>query len=299
MTPKIAPWRPIVNCARAMMILMIVASLSSTGCRSSRPHPGDLYLHEATAARERGDLEEARQKARLAIEDGRREREAREFLASIYRNQARSAQEDGDLIAASELFFEAAHIEPSRRRQEHDYRSALAAAENSAQLSERQYLETLERVIEALPGDSDLHFKAARQADDLGDAEKALDHYLWLLSADPDNSQIALRTGINFLSAGRPKDAAAVLKRLYQQEPENFQAAINLVSALQELGEIDEIRALFELLVERFPDQPGLLFRFANFEADQGNHAQAQQLRQQAQQASPAIEEREDLRPLR
>ncbi len=290
MCSKVAPHRLIVN-------LMVLIILLATACASSEPHQGDLYLKDALQAQQAGEIDAARTMAELAADDGRREREALELLAKLSRDQARSFEEAGEHRKAHDAFLAAAEREPRRTRRARDLRDALSSGD-AAGLGPQDLLDVTLLALQDAPDDLSLHRQAARLAEELGDDELALTQYLWLYSALPDDQRIALRLGIIFLSLDRPADGAAVLQRIYNADPRNIQAAINLSTAYQQLGRVEEVAELFEELVENFPENTGILLRYAAFEEERGYSGRAARLRRQAQETQPVIEERE-MRPLR
>lgn len=283
--------------APRLFVNLLLGLLALTAACATEPPQGDIYLRQAYIARDSGDIDEAREKAELAIDDGRREREARELLAALSRTEAREKEADGDHAGAMEAYLQAAEYELKRVRRARDLQSALQAATRAA-VPMGDLLELTLLALEDSPDNIELHREAARLAEELDDPQTAHDHYLWLVSADPENMRATFRLGIAFLSLDRPADAAAVLLRVYRADPTHLQAAMNLISAYDDLGRHEDTRELFEELVREFPDQPFILNRFAAFEEEQGNSFRADRLRQRAEDAAHTVEQRE-MRPLR
>jgi tetratricopeptide (TPR) repeat protein len=276
-------------------LLALACSLSA--CQSAPP-PGDLYLRDAHLARQAGQTEEARTFAELAVEDGRHEREARELLALIHRQEGRSAAEHGDHRRAHAFFSSAAEAELDRVRRARDLHSALEAADQIP-LGQDEILELILLILQDDPQNASLHRRAAHLFEDLGEEERAATYYVWLVAADPDDMRSTFRLGVIYLALGRYRESAAMLQRVYAANPRNLPAAMNLVAALQHLERHEDVGALFDELLQLFPEQPMLLSRYADFEESQGRTERAASLRHQAVEASPAIEEREEMRPLR
>lgn len=267
------------------------------GCQSG-PQPGDLYLRDAHMARDADQRTEAKTLATLAIEDGRREGEARELLALIHREEAREAEAAEEHQEAYDAYRKAANVELNPSRRSRDLHGALRAADH-LHLSPSALSELLLLTLELDTQNLDLHRRVAFIADEQGDLELAAYHYLWVVAADSTDQRSTLRLGMTYLSMERHREAAAMLRRVVDAQPDNVPAAMNLIAALTPLNRVAEIREIFQDLQQRFPAQPMILRRFADFEEAQGYPGRAARLRQQATEAAPAIEEREEMRPLR
>lgn len=290
MTSKVVPCCTAVN-------LAILLGFLITGCSSQPTYDEDRYLAEARSAQEAEDIDEAHRWAQRAVEEGRRQGEARKVLADVFRTRAEQKLEAGDAAGAHSDFLRAAEHEPTTRRRGDDLVAALEAGERGG-LPDETLLEVADRAIEANPHAPDLRREAARLAEDVGDDQAAVTHYQWLVSADPDDTRAGLRLGILYLIVDRPADAAAVLETVHNLTPENIQASLNLAEAYAELERYRDAAALFELMLEQVPDHPAVLRQYADLEQRRGNHQRARQLREKAAERSPGIEQR-DMRPLR
>ena len=276
---------------------VVAALLGLTACSTSSQGAGDEYLAQAQEAQQEDQIAEARVYAELALEEGRREAEARRMLAELARARGEDRTERGDHQGALEAYLKAADYETSPERRGQDLVDALQAAQQ-AQLPMEERLQLVHRALEDRPHDHELRRKIAHVAEDRGDDATAAEQYLWLFSADPEDIQSGLRLGIIYMALDRPGDAASILQQVYDRQPDNVQAAINLANAYATLRYDEEAAQLFESLLEQFPEHPAVLRHYADFEERRGHHARARQLRQQAQQASPGVEQRE-MRPLR
>src|SRR5690606_32418823 len=116
--------------------------------------------------------------------------------------------------------------------------------------------------------------------------------------ADPERVPIALRLGMLYLEAGRFVDAVAIMGQVLAREPDNVQAALNRAEAYEHLRNPAEARAHFTSLLERYPDNANILFRYAAFLERQGDVHGAHAARERAQDTMPGVERRE-LRKLR
>ncbi len=290
MTSKVVPHCVAVNLA--LLLLFILAA-----CSSSPTTDDESYVEQARTAKEAEEITEAHSLAQKAIDESRRTGEARRIMAQVLRIRAAEELEAGEAAKAHATYLQAAEQEPTTRRRGHDLSAALEAG-IEAGVDDGDLLALAERAIEAAPQKLELRREAARLAEDTGDDASAATHYQWVLSAEPDDMGAALRLGIIYLALDRPSDAAAVLEVIYDREPENIQAALNLAEAYTEAHRYHEAAELFEAMLQLVPDHPGVLRQYANLEQARGNHSRARQLRQQASDASPGIEERE-MRPLR
>ncbi len=290
MTSKVVPLSVAVNLALMLSFLIM-------GCASSSSSDEPGLLEQAQAAKEAQRLDEARPLAEQALEEEYREGETKRILAEIHRRMAAEKLSQGDAAGAHASFLDAADIEPTTRLRGSDLIAAFDAGQQAG-LADDQLLELALRAIEHIPHDPELRRHAARLAEDLGDDHTAAVHYQWIVSALPDDEGAAFRLGIVYLAIDRPADAAAVLDRVYREDPENIQAALNLAEAYAESDRFYAAQELMELLLDQFPDHPAVLRQYADLEERHGDRHRARQLRQRAIDATPGIEERE-MRPLR
>lgn len=283
--------------ARVFIVnLALSATFLVVACASSSSHD-DEYLREAQRAKEAERVDEARTLAELALEEGRRTGEARELLAALSRTRAAEMTEIGDHLRAHSAYLDAADVEPTRSQRGLDLVDALNAADRAG-LPDDALIELAQRALRHRPHDVELHREIARLAEDIGEDALAAEHYLWLFSADPDDTHAGLRLGLIYIALDRPADAASVLQRVYNAQPENVQAALNLANVYATLRHHDKAAELFEDLLEQFPNHPAVLRNYADFEERRGDHARARTLREKAGQATPGVERRE-MRPLR
>ncbi len=277
--------------------LVLWTTFLITACSTSSQHESDRYIEKAQRAHEADRVAEARTFARLALEDGRRASEAREILAALSRARADKLTSEGEYLSAHDAYLEAADYESTPSRRGQDRVNALQAGDRAG-LADDTLMELALVALQDLPRDIELRSDIARRAEDRGAHELAIDQYLWLFSAQPENTGVGLRLGILYLNQDRPNDAVSVLQRVYELEPNNVQAALNLAAGYTELLLYREAAEIFQQLQQRFPEHPAVLRRHADFEEARGRHHRARELRQKAGDASPGIEQRE-MRPLR
>ena len=278
--------------------LAVGAAALTLPCCSTSPHQeSDHQIESARVAQEASQYDRARTYAEMALESGRHEREARQILAEVARTRGVTMVEAGDDLRAHAAFLQAADFEPSPDLRGTDLIAAFEAA-SRANLPSSDRIDLALRALQDRPQELALHREIARLAEDSGRDQLAADHYLWLVSANPDDTDATLRLGIIYLEMERSTDAAAILSRLYRAQPQNILAAITLARAYSDLRDFERAEELFQDLAEQFPDHPSVLRHYADFEERRGQHHRAAQLRQRADQASPGIEQRE-MRPLR
>lgn len=284
--------------ARLIIVnLVLWTTVLIAACSTSSSHESDHYIDEARNAKQADRIDEARALAELAIDEGRRKGEAREILAEIYRLRAAQWIEEEEFLRAHKDYLDAAEHEPTASLRGQDRVDAITYGD-AAGLPPEDLLALTLLALQDLPGDSDLRRNAARRAEDLGDHDLAIEQYLWLFSADPEDSRAGLRLGILFMDRERFNDAVSVLERVYELEPDNVQAALNLAAGYTEIRHHNGAVEIYERLLESFPDHPAVLRHYADLEEARGRHGRAQQLRQRAGDASPGVEQRE-MRPLR
>lgn len=287
---------PTIYCGRIWQLLaLIAATVVAGGCNSGPDTPDDLT--EAQTALEHGEVEQARQKARAAGGDDADSPRIREFLAQTNRQKARDYEDEGQFQQARSAYLEAAHQEPSRSQRADDLAAAFEAGQQFGAADDEQF-ELVERLLDYRPGHGEFRRHAARLAEERSDWQAAADHYLWLFTADRSDIQAALRLGISYLSLDRPDDAIPVLEEAHRQQPDNVQVGLNLANAYEQLDRLDDAVELFENLVEHVPEHPGVLRRFARLKRQLGDEQRARRLEQRAIDASPTIEQRDEMRPL-
>ncbi|WP_230470526.1 tetratricopeptide repeat protein [Lujinxingia vulgaris] len=284
---------------RGLCSAATLATLLTTTACAHKPGPGELYMADARAALESDRPDEARALAELALDETDiSERDALLLLASTHRALAeRALAEDRPEDAIARL-REAASVEPATAQRRTDLRQALTiAAEITLPADRLQPL--LSDALVLFPDDPELHRAAARAFEELGRPDDAIAHYLWIWTASPGDRQAGLRLGILLLSEGRHREALPYLNTLYQAHPDDLQVGLNLTDALEHLNRPSRATEVFEELLERIGEQPGLLFRYAAFLERQGRPDDARQMQDRARDAMPALQQRDDMRPLR
>ncbi|TXD38563.1 tetratricopeptide repeat protein [Lujinxingia vulgaris] len=290
MSPQI--WRGLRDAA--LLAILITASACA-----HKPGPGELYMTDARTALEANRPDEARALAELALDEAdTSERDALTLLASTHRALAEQALADERPEDAIAQLREAAAVEPATAQRRADLEQALTIARNITLPADRLQ-PLLSEALVLLPDDPQLHRDAARAFEELGRPEDAIAHYLWLWTASPGDRQAGLRLGVLLLSEGRHREALPYLSTLYEAHPDDLQVGLNLTDALEHLQRPSQATEVFEELLERIGEQPGLLFRYAAFLERQGRPDASRRMQERARDAMPALEQRDDMRPLR
>ncbi len=288
MASNLAPSHWLVN-------VVLIALFLVGGCANSKEN-GDDLVDRAQQAKQAEQFDEAQQLAERALEEGKKIHQTQQILADLARRRAAIAVEQDNFADAHQAYVEASELEPSRARRADDLLDAIDAGRNAGMV-DADLLPLAVAAVDGRPHDQSLRREIARIAEDQGDRTLAIEHYLWLFSADPDDTRSGLRLGVLYLADDRPADAASVLRRVVDADPDNTQAALNLARALAAISRHDEAAQLYSELSERFPENPAILRQFAAFEEERGNYRRARQLREKAEQAQPGLEPRE-MRPL-
>ena len=280
-----------------LTLLLVTALLAAWGCQSSGDRPASESLSDAQQALAEGDDATARSLAEDVRDDETHQIQAEQILAELRRERAQDFRDAGDAKQAYHLFLEAASLETRRALRGQDLKDALQSGVE-ARIATEDLLELGQKALQDRPQDPDIHRVMARSAEETHDTARALRHYLWLFSADSTDLQSGLRLGILYRAEQRPRDAAAVFSRLGEHHPEDTQLTLQQAQTLAELDDFEEARQLFDILLERHPDHPGLLRQIAQFEARRGNNEASQRYTEKAVEASETVDPRE-MRPLR
>jgi Tfp pilus assembly protein PilF len=277
--------------SRALIIATLVLC-TAAGCATGSDPVTRAYLEDAAEAIDNDRLEEAKIMAQLAVERNPNMRESRSLLAQVHRDLASRAVAQDEPLQARQHWEKAGEVEPSRQRRAQDYLQALelAIALFEADL-EIAKLATL--AVEADPTLIAARRHAALHWDNANEKDLAIDHYLWLWSAFPDDLQVGLRLGMLYLGTGRLADANAVFNVVLSRDPHNVQAALNRAVALEEMGLRGEAREVYEAILSHFPDNPSLLLRYAGFLERIGETRRAERLMDRAYEQMPGVERRE------
>lgn len=286
----------IIDSTTSLSIVLATVVLVMIGC--STPPDANQRLEQAHTAHQAERIDEARMLAQAAIELGHDTDRARQVLAAALRDRADEQFDQGLYRRAHQTYLDAADNEPSTRRRARDYTRAFESGRHFG-LDNQSQLELAERALQFHSEPVELREHAARLAEDLADYETAVEHYLWLFTADSTDVRVGLRLGISYLAIDRPGDAAAVLQQMFDIKPDNVQIGLNLTRAYQQLDRPQAAVDIFDQLLEHHPQNPGVLRRYARLKQQLGEFERAEQLQRRATEASPSIEEREEMRPLR
>lgn len=251
-------------------------------------------LTQAEEAEAQGRFDEARQWATRA--QATEPYAARKLLARVERTTAERAEKQGDLDAAIQALERAIAAEPTPAQRAPDALNAgrLASLQNQPDTQIR----FIELALASDPSSVEIRKHAASTFDELGDAERAIRQYLWLWEADRTQTNFASRHAVLSLETGRYADAAAGFKAMLDIDPANVQAALGRFEALHALQRWDEAERQLRDTQARYPDNPGLMVRLADFLDARGKTEEAAKLRKRAAGELPGVKRRK-MRKLR
>ncbi len=213
-------------------LILATALVFAAGCATA-PTPDERF-DQAQQAHDDGDVDRARMLAAASIELGKDTEQTRALLAETLRARAEQNMDDQLYERAYHGFLDAADNEPSAPRQAKDYARAIAAGEHD-DVDAGRLRELVDKTLSLDPENTDWHHLAARLAEDRGDYNTAVEHYLWLYSASPEEFELAFQLAGAYLNADRPSDAASVLEQTLQRQPDDPDAGSKLADAYEEL----------------------------------------------------------------
>ena len=80
--------------------------------------------------------------------------------------------------------------------------------------------------------------------------------------------------------------------RVLEQDPKNVQAQLSLADVYEVAGQTGRAKSVYTDLRDAHPDNPMILFRYADFLERQGHNRQAERLRDEARGELPGVERR-------
>lgn len=254
------------------------------------------HMREAQMAFERAEYEETIEVTADVLEDNESHREARELKAAAHRKLALSAVDSENFELALEHFVEAARAEPSRARRGQD---GLRASKEAQDLGNQELaVEMAKLAVEADPSSLEIRVHAAKTLDNAGDGKSAIPHYLWAWEVDRKELTMGLRLGALYAQNESWSDSQAIYSRILEISPEHVQAGLGKAEACEKLRDLECAEAQYRQLIEAFPENALLLFRYADFLDREGRTERAAEIRAKAQGELPATRERK-LRPLK
>lgn len=276
----------------ASLSLFVLCLLLLTSCGATVKEP----LRESQQAMQEERFDDATSFAEIAFERNPQQREVRVAFARALRTHSEAQLENGSLEEAYELRLRAAEVEPKRTKRAGDWERAAELARDLGNLEDA--LAALQKSLEADSTNIEIRRKAAQTADEMGKIEPAVHHYLWLWETDRSAHRIGLRLANLYLELEQPADAEAVYARVLDTAPDNVQAALGRIDALERLGKNDALDKLWNRLVQEHSNNPGILIRYADYLDKKGRTEAAQRWRARARDALPGVERR-DMRRLR
>lgn len=260
------------------------------GC-SGAQRPDPEAVSKAVHALEAGELDIARNYAESAVRATPEDAEARKVLAAVHRAIGERAAVSGAFGRACDAYVRAAEREPFRRQRAQDYRQAY----DNALLAGRERATAAEYLVASLdaePNNLEVRRLAAHAYDELGQAQRAIEHYLYVWEADRSEIGIGLRLGLLYGATGASRDAEAVFRRVLEREPGNVPAHLHLADLYERAGQSGRARTLYETLIEAHPNNPSVLLRYADFLERTGDARAASRARSDAEALMPGVDRR-------
>lgn len=282
-----------LNNPKSTFALTLVALVLLGSSCNHNPDPGKAYLQDARDAIADARWSEAQAMAELAAQEEKEaNRETLQTLAEIHRGQAEVALEAGEPDIAFEHYLAAGDSEPARVPRAADYLKAVETG-TLANRPATELAPIATRATEADSSSTPAHLIAARLWEDTPESQNAINHYLWAWAADPSQLHTGLRLGILYLTHQQFSDAAYVLGQVLAADPTNVQAAINRADALEQAGDRHAARQTYKEIHDQFPENAGILFRYASFLERIGEKSAANSIRNQARDTMPGVDRRE------
>jgi len=265
---------------------MFYLALSLVSCGG----PQRDYVSEANQALSQGRAQDATELATLAVEESADKYAARKALAQAHRGVATEAETNGDLPTAMEALRHAIVAEPSPALRCPD---ALAAAVIAARLQDNESrLEFVSTAVQSNSSSVEARTAAAAAYDEAGDGPQAIPHYLWLWEADHSKPQYGLRLAALYAAGERHRDASKVYSQVLEIDSGNVQAAFGRIESLTKIERFDEAERVFKSLLDLYPHNPAVLYRWADFLESRGRQSEADKVRKGAEKKLPGVKRR-------
>jgi tetratricopeptide (TPR) repeat protein len=151
-----------------------------------------------------------------------------------------------------------------------------------------QALQILTDALKRVPDSADIHSTMASSALKAHKTDLAIDHYQWLVSADPNNAEFLVYLGEACYMKGDTNRAVATLQKAHQLDPQNPQALAGLAPIFEETGKTQEAMATYRQLLQLQPENPAALNNLALLMSNSGgNLDEALRFAEKAQQKMP------------
>lgn len=272
-------------------MLWVALLLVSLGACSGAEKRDPLAVEKARVALQQGDVAVARAYAENAVKFTPQDAESRRVMADVHRALADQAAERGDLGRAADAYTRAAEHEPRRAERAADYLTAFDFGRAAGRPAD-QLVNLMDGAVQAQPADLEVRLTAATAFDELGEARRAVEQYLFVWEADRSNVAIGMRLGLLYGATDRPSDAEAVYLRVLEQDAGNVQANLQLVELYERSGHTARARTIFVNLTELYPTNGTLLLRYAEFLDRMGDTREGDRVRKRAYDNMPGVERR-------
>lgn len=264
---------------------MSLVLLSLLGCAGAQTD----HLAQGRSALQAGDIQTAAIEAALAIEFSDDPYAAQKLYAKTQRELASQREQLDDLSGALDHLDRAIEAEPTPAERVDD---ALHAAELAFRVEGKDPIDYLSAAVRFNPSSVEARSAAASAFDEAGMASEAIPHYLWLWDREPTELRYAARLAALYAAEQRYTDAAAVYARILTVQPDNVQAAFGCVDALVALKRFDEAERLLLATKKTYPNNPMVLYRWADFLDSVGREDEAAAVRKTAQGELPGVNRR-------
>ena len=198
-----------------------------------------------------GVILQSRERLDEAIDHYRSALDANPRFAAALVNWGNVMRQKGDDAAAADLYARALEIDANDRHALGNLARLAEAASGrgDAALAEEAcnaVADSLERVLQAAPGDANLHFNLGVALQRLERLDEAISHYARAAAEDPRHVGALINWGEALRLRGEGAEARERLGAALALEPGNVRALNNLATLALDEGEIDEAQGLFE-----------------------------------------------------
>lgn len=274
---------------RLVLATVLVAGLAA--CQSSEERAEEHY-QSALALLAEGDLERATIEFRNVFEMNPRHQDARRSFAAALREAGRTENAYGQYLRLIEQYPD-------------DIEARIALAEMA---SESQNWDELERhgsraIAQAPEGDpriaiiaANLDYAAAIEAEDASARRDVRDRAAALLADAPGNMTLRRIVIDAALRDSELDSALAEIDAALETAPELRELYNTRLMVLAQLERADEVEALLEEMIDRFPEDGELVGTLLRYHVSRGNIERATEFLRERETAAADQEERDEIR---
>jgi tetratricopeptide (TPR) repeat protein len=173
---------------------------------------------------------------------------------------------------AKSAALRALEIDPALARAQ----AALGMVQMYFEWSWREAEESLSRAVLAAPNDGRIRYQYAAVLAATGRVQAALEEIRKVIELDPASRAARIGLGSNLYYARRYSESIAAYEQLLREDPNLRPPHLGIAKSLIMLG--DFARAVAEIELARYKDEPAVLVDVARAEALRGNHEAARAL---------------------